>query len=147
MRFITMQKNSRFGFTLIELMVVIAIIGILAALAFPNFTRTREAATDARVKTAVKAYQSAMETKYNPVSGLYPTAAVASDFADNQLPGASVLAIGVNSSTAPTAYCVVSVQLNRIAEGNCSGQANGVCAFCAPGSDITCNRYCAKNLQ
>jgi len=72
----TMKQSVQKGFTLIELMIVVAIIGILAAIAIPAYTdytiksRVSEGASlVAAPKTAMEVYWSENGTQYGPGAG------------------------------------------------------------------------------
>lgn len=54
-------KNSESGFTLIELMIVIAIIGILAAIAIPQFNAYRARSYNASANTDLRNAMTAQE--------------------------------------------------------------------------------------
>ncbi|MBI2195693.1 MAG: type II secretion system protein [Candidatus Levybacteria bacterium] len=59
------------GFTLVELLIVIAIIGVLTTLLMANFIGVRQRARDAQRKSDLRQIQSALEL-YRSDQGSYP---------------------------------------------------------------------------
>jgi type IV pilus assembly protein PilA len=69
------MKNEK-GFSLIELLIVVAIIGIIAAIAIPNLLKSRQAANEAAGLSAVRTIGTAQAT-YQSTRGLGRNFAVA----------------------------------------------------------------------
>ena len=71
-----MQKkraNGDAGFTLVELLVVVVIIGVLVAIAIPMYLNYRKGAANKSAESDVRAAVSAVELYYTENGNKYPT--------------------------------------------------------------------------
>ncbi len=95
--FCKINKNT--GFTLIELMVVITIIGLLASTVLASLTTARAKARDAARVQVVKELQKALELYRNANGGNYPCSSSASTLPPCQSGGSLVNANGTTRNS------------------------------------------------
>jgi len=124
------QMKKEKGFTLIELMIVVAIIGILAAIAIPQFSSYRLKAFNAAAQADLRNVMTAEEASYAEAQEYY------------------VVNTAIGATTATTATAVT----NSIAATNAAGNAvslpgaklsKGV-SLIIPSSTVTATDYNAR---
>ena len=102
-----LRSNSK-GFTLIELMIVIAIIGILAAIAIPNFIAYRNKAYCSRAESDANATAAALADYFSiPTHTTYPGSNPAADLPT----GLGITLSGTNTGTiaGPTEAITITI--------------------------------------
>jgi type IV pilus assembly protein PilE len=109
-----MQQNKQYGFTLIELMIVLAIVGILAKIAYPSYQDSMTKSRRADAKSALLELSVFMERLYT-TTGCYN-------------PGATDKVCGDGNDAAPTLPFIVTPK---------SGKANYDLTVVATASSFT----------
>lgn len=98
------MKNLKKGFTLIELMIVVAIIAILAVVAAPKFGQQLKKAKDSKAISLAGTYRSALTMNSADNDSVYATSFGAlSNNVDNKTKESSY-AEATDGSAAPAAY-------------------------------------------
>ena len=72
-----MPRNS--GFTLIELIITITIVGVLSSFVLISYPAQQKRARDSKKKTEIKQFQIALENYANRNNGAYPSQPTAGD--------------------------------------------------------------------
>lgn len=67
-----MKKFTKLGFTLIEVLITVSIIGLLASLTLVSFGGSQRSARDTQRKSDIKQYATALENFANQNGSLYP---------------------------------------------------------------------------
>jgi len=134
------------GFTLIELMIVVAIIGILAAIAIPRFANLIDRAREARTQGNLGSVRSAMAICYGSTDGNWPATLAAMTAA--VLPGPYIdvipdvvlpAAMGhaeVNTEDAVMDHTGDWYYTNVAAGGDAAGTCRVDCAHADSGADL-----------
>ncbi len=103
--------RSRAGFTLVELLVVVAIIGVLATIGVPTFQKMIEKSKKSEAKVALGALYTT-ETAFFSEYGVYGNNITAVGFTVDGTQGSRTYSTGfpggVNCSTAPTSLAPIN---------------------------------------
>jgi len=137
---------SRSGFTLMEILIVVGLIGILLAIAAVSYSSAQKKSRDSRRMSDLQGIRNAMEQYYADHSGVYPTAVAELTSTSTYLPSGwpkdPKTGTAYSGVTFPTSGFCVCVDLEGTTTGGNS--SNATCGFTAAGDK---GYYCVANQQ
>ncbi len=116
-------KQNKSGFTLLEIIIVIIIVGVLASLALPRFFATVEFSKSTEALNALSVLRQSMERCYLAASGTYNPASGACNVAnlDVEDPGLSPGARFTYAASGQSATGYVLTATRNTVDGGTSG--------------------------
>jgi prepilin-type N-terminal cleavage/methylation domain-containing protein len=143
---------KRKGFTLLELLIVIAIIGVLISVGVVSYSQAQRKTRNSRRRSDIKALQNAWEQYYADNNGKYPYSSGCPDASSmtTYLPGGyptdpkdgSTYMISCGVASSPT-YCFCATLEGESGNSDGTANADGTCNFTTAVQD----HYCASSLQ
>lgn len=123
------------GFTIVELLIVIVVIGILAALVITTFTGIQQRARNTERETDIKAVHGQLEA-YFAQYGVYPTLAHLNDDTwraiSTNIPGLDEGALHAPNQTADVAAAASATEYGyAVTPAGCDDVVGGATADCA----------------
>lgn len=109
------------GFTLLELMMVVAILGILAAIVYPSYTEYVRRAQRAEARSQLMAAAQLMERNFtmnNSYAGVGPAQLAAASLNQSPRPPAAAV-YNINVATTATTYILQAVPGGAMAGDRC----------------------------
>ena len=140
------MKMNKKGFTLIELMIVVAIIGILAAIAIPKFADLINKSKEGATKGALSSVRSALQVYYGDNEGWFPAdnlgILVAGAKYINNIPVAKLP--GTGHPDAPTVFAFSSTTLAGAFQPAASDDSGGWAYFNNPNVAVMWGTFVAN---
>ena len=127
---ISLRKKTS-GFTIVELLIVIVIIGILAALVVTTYSGIQKKARDTERKTDINAVHGQVEA-YQAQNGKYPTLDNVNDaaFRSNNMKGLDAAALADPNNAGSQQLCAAATATcygYTVTPNGCDNGANGDC--------------------
>lgn len=146
-------KSNQKGFTIVELLIVIVVIGILAALVITTFTGIQQRARNTERQTDIKAIHGQVEAYYAQ-NGRYPTLDNMNDttFRTDNMKGLDVEALKDPKGTAGTlagaaAANVYSYVVQSATGGACDNTTNDCAQYTLTATNEGGDIYTKQNLN
>ena len=151
-KFLPKFKTNPLGFTLVELLVVVAIIAVLSVIGITIFTGVQKNARDARRKADVQSIQKALEAHFNDTNcgatTTSPYCAVTAANADNLFAGGSIPAYPVPGPAGGAyTYPIVASLTYTVCATLENATGNYTNAGTTPSPTNIGTYYCLKNQQ